>query len=477
MTLRLQHLIGGRLADGGPVNQILSASDLTDCVALAPEGGAAEINAAVAAAVAAFPTWSGLTGEARADMLDRVGRSLIDRQAELGRLLAREEGKTLREATGEVVRAGRIFCYQAGEAIRLHGQTIGSVRPGVDTRTWRRPVGVFGLITPWNFPIAIPAWKAAAALAAGNCVVLKPADATPAIASALAAIVMDAGVPPGVFNIVLGGAAAGAALAAHPQVDGVSFTGSQSIGRQIAVVCAGRHARCQLEMGGKNALVVLDDADLPRAVSVALDGAYFSTGQRCTASSRLIVTDNIHDRFVAALAERVHALKVGHALHPDTEIGPAAGAAHAARIREHMDRALADGAVLAAQATVPAGLPEGHYIAPALLASTHPDMAINHFEVFGPLATVIRVRDLEQAIEVMNGTAFGLSAGIMTASLDSARAFESRARAGLVMINLPTAGVDYHLPFGGTRGSSVGPREQGYAAMDFYTETRTIYVG
>lgn len=474
-TLHLDHLIDGRRMGGDRPGEIRNPSDTNEVVARTPDGGAEEVNAAVAAAKAAFPAWSEATPEVRSDVLDRAGTLVMERREALGRLLSREEGKTLAEGIGETVRAGRILKYFAGEALRRHGQNLDSVRPGVEIQTRREAVGVFGLITPWNFPIAIPAWKAAPALAFGNTVVMKPAGPTPATASALADILMEAGLPAGVFNLVIGRGGVGQAMVDHPDVDGLSFTGSQSVGASVALGAAKRQARVQLEMGGKNPLVILDDADLERAVMVALDGSFFSTGQRCTASSRLIVTDGIHDRFVAALAEKVAALKVGHALSPDTQIGPAVSQGQQDNDYSYIDIARdGGGRIVVGGDRVKSDTP-GWYVQPTLIADTDPSMRINTEEVFGPVASTIRVKDYEEALAVANGTEFGLSSGIVTTSLKHARDFQRRVRAGMVMVNLPTAGVDYHVPFGGSKKSSFGPREQGFSAIDFYTQTKTAY--
>jgi aldehyde dehydrogenase (NAD+) len=374
------------------------------------------------------------------------------------------------------MRAGRIFRYFAGEALRRHGRTMPSTRPGIDVEVHREALGVVGLITPWNFPIAIPAWKAAPALAFGNTVVLKPASPTPAIAAALAAIIHEAGAPPGVFNLVLGEGGVGAAIAEHEEVDAISFTGSQSVGARVAEAAIRRQARVQLEMGGKNPLVVLDDADLERAVAAAADGGFFATGQRCTASSRVIVTEAIHDRFVAALAERARALKVGDALDPQTQIGPAVSEGQLGQNLAYVEVAIKEGGRLVTGGARLERATPGFYMAPAVIADTAPDMRINCEEVFGPVVSTVRVRDYEEALEVANRGQFGLSAGIVTNSLKHARHFRRNVRAGMVMVNLPTAGVDYHVPFGGTRKSSYGPREQGFAAVEFYTQMKTVYV-
>jgi aldehyde dehydrogenase (NAD+) len=475
--VKLTHYIDGQWVSADTPFDSINPSNTSEVVASYPAGGAAEVGAAVDAARRAFPGWSNASPELRSDLLDKVGATLMARAAELGELLAREEGKTRAEATGEVMRAARIFKYFAGEALRRHGQTLESTRPGLDVETWREAVGVYGLITPWNFPIAIPAWKSAPALAFGNTVVLKPANPTPAIAHALATIIHECGAPPGVFNLVLGQGGVGSALVDHPGVDAVSFTGSQAVGAKVGIAAMARQARVQLEMGGKNPLVVLDDADLDKAVQIALDGGFFQTGQRCTASSRVLVQDGIHDRFVAALAERARGLKVGNALDATTQVGPASSEAQFEQNLRYVDIATDEGGRLVTGGERLSLDTPGYFMSPALIADTAPDMRINTEEVFGPVVSTVRVASYEEAIEVANRGNFGLSAGIVTSSLKHARHFRRNVRAGMVMVNLPTAGVDYHVPFGGSRGSSYGAREQGFAAVEFYTQIKTVYVG
>jgi aldehyde dehydrogenase (NAD+) len=475
--MQLPHYINGQRILADAQLSSLNPSDTNDIVATFPDGGSAEVDAAVAAARAAFPAWSAASPEVRADLLDKVGATILARATELGELLAREEGKTRAEGIGEAMRAGRIFRYFGGEALRRHGFTLESTRPNVDVSTQREALGVVGLITPWNFPIAIPAWKAAPALAFGNTVVIKPANITSAIASALAGIIHDCGAPAGVFNMVLGRGRVGAHLAAHADVAAVSFTGSQSVGAQVAAAALKHQARIQLEMGGKNPLVVLADADLDRAVAIALDGGFFQTGQRCTASSRVLVEDAIHDRFVATLAERAQALRVGPALDPATQIGPASSEAQLEQNLRYVGIASGEGGRLVTGGTPVKCSTPGYFMSPAVVADTHPDMRINNEEVFGPVVSTVRVKDYDEALTIANRGAFGLSAGIVTSSLKYSRHFRRHVRAGMVMVNLPTAGVDYHVPFGGTRGSSYGPREQGFAAVDFFTQVKTVYVG
>ncbi len=473
----LTHFINGEAVKVDTPNSSVNPSNTDDIVARVPAGGAAEVDAAAKAARAAFPAWAEGSPEVRSDLLDKVGSTLMARAKDLGQLLSREEGKTVPEGTGEVMRAARIFKYFAGEALRRHGQTLQSTRPGIDVETHLEPVGVFGLITPWNFPIAIPAWKTAPALAFGNTVVLKSANPTPAIAHALAAIIHECGAPPGVFNLILGEGGVGSAIVDHPEIDGISFTGSQFVGGKVAEAAIKRQARIQLEMGGKNPLIILDDADLDRAVAIALDGGFYATGQRCTASSRVIVTEGIHDRFVEALAERAKSLKVGDALDPSTQIGPAVSESQLEQNLKYVEIATGEGGRLVTGGERLKLDTPGFYMSPAVIADTAPDMRINCEEVFGPVVSTVKAKDYEEALAIANRGEFGLSAGIVTNSLQHARHFRRQIRAGMVMVNLPTAGVDYHVPFGGTRKSSYGAREQGFAAVEYYTQTKTVYIG
>jgi len=471
-----KHLINGEWVAGTSVLRNVNPSNLSDLVGEYAAGDAAQVDLAVQAARAAFPAWSSSGVQARADALEKIGNEILARREALGQLLAREEGKTLPEAIGEVSRAGQIFKFFAGECLRTAGEVLPSVRPGIGVEITREPLGVIGLITPWNFPIAIPAWKIAPALAYGNCVVIKPADLVPGSAWALAEIISRSGIPAGVFNLVMGqGRMVGEALVNHPGVDAISFTGSQGVGRRIAEACVAQHKKVQLEMGGKNPQVVLDDADLTQAVELCAQSAFFSTGQRCTASSRLIVTDGIHDRFVDALAQRVRALRVDNALKAGTEIGPVVSEAQLEQDLAYVALAQAEGGDLVCGGERLQRDTEGYYMAPALIAGTAPQMRINREEVFGPVASVIRVRDYEEALAVANDTSFGLSAGIATSSLRHATHFKRHAQAGMVMVNLPTAGVDYHVPFGGRKASSYGAREQGRYAVEFFTTVKTAY--
>ena len=471
-----QNYIDGAWVDGPGKLRDENPSDLSDVIGEFASASADDASTASAAAKRAQPEWARTTVGARADALDRIGSEILARREELGRVLSREEGKTLPEGIGEATRAGAIFKFFAGEAVRLSGELVDSVRPGVEVETRREPVGVVGLITPWNFPLAIPAWKIAPALAFGNAVVFKPAELVPSSAWHLSEIISRAGLPAGAFNLVMGeGAQAGRGIVESRDVDAISFTGSVEVGSSIAQTAAQRRARVQLEMGGKNPLLVLDDADIDIAVACAIDGAYFSTGQRCTASSRLVVTDRIHDAFVAKLIERIKALNVGHALAEGTQVGPVVDQTQLDIDLKYIQAGKDEDAVLAYGGELLSRSTRGYYLQPALFTQTHPNMRINREEIFGPVASVIRVSDYEEGLRICNDTPFGLSAGIVTSSLKYATHFKRNAQAGMVMVNLPTAGVDYHVPFGGTKGSSYGPREQGAFAREFYTTVKVGY--
>ena len=471
-----RNFIGGDWVTGTETARNINPSDLSDVIGEYARADKAQADTAIGAARAAFPAWSMSSVQDRANLLDAVGNTILARKDELGRLLSREEGKTLPEGIGEVVRAGQIFKFFGGEALRLAGEKIQSIRPGVDVEVTREPLGVIGIITPWNFPVAIPAWKIAPALCYGNCVVFKPAELVPGSAWALSDIIIKAGIPAGVFNLVMGrGSVVGETIINDRRVDAISFTGSVATGRAIAAKAIARMAKLQLEMGGKNPLVVLDDADLAVAVNCAVNGAFFSTGQRCTASSRLIVGANIHDRFVAALSERLGSLKVDDALTPGTDIGPVVDETQLKQNLDYIGIGQREGAKLAYGGEMLKRAKQGHYLAPALLTQATNAMRTSREEIFGPVASVIRVRDYDEALAVANDTDFGLSAGIVTTSLKHASHFKRQSQAGMIMVNLPTAGVDYHVPFGGRKGSSYGPREQGRYAREFFTVVKTAY--
>jgi alpha-ketoglutaric semialdehyde dehydrogenase len=474
--IRIQSLIDGQWVGGNQRLPNYNPSDLSDIVGeYAPLDGT-YVAQAVSSAQAAAQAWGLSPIQQRHDILKAAGDALFARSGEIGSVLAREEGKTLAEAVGETKRAAQIFHFFAGECLRSGGEYLPSVRPDVTVSITREPVGVIGIITPWNFPIAIPAWKIAPALAWGNTVVFKPAELVPASAWLLVSILQEAGLPDGVLNMVIGsGAVAGQAMLQSPDIDAYSFTGSVHTGQIVAAAAAHNLNRVQLEMGGKNALVVLDDADLSLAVDCAVNGAFFSTGQRCTASSRLIVTDSIHDHFIDAMIAKMEQLRVGNALDPQTDIGPVVDQRQLSQDLDYIEIAQCEGGKLVCGGEIQRQGTNGHYLSPALFTETTGAMRINREEVFGPIASVTRVKNYEEALEATNDSDFGLTAGICTTSLKYSAHFKRHAQVGMTMVNLPTAGVDYHVPFGGRKGSSLGQREQGSHAREFYTTTKTSY--
>ena len=468
------HYIGGEWVGDSDVTTNTSPANRDDVIGTYARGDAARVDQAVSAALAAQPSWAAASPQLRHDVLERAGALIVERKDELGRLLAREEGKTIAEAVGETVRASQVFKFFAGEALRNTGDAVASVRPGIDVMIEREAVGVIGLITPWNFPIAIPAWKLAPALAYGNAVVMKPAELTPGCAWELAKILDEAGCPAGIFNLVMGpGSKVGARIVEHEDIAAVSFTGSVATGRQVAVDCAARGKKVQLEMGGKNPMVVVDDADLDVAVGACLNGAFFSTGQRCTASSRLIVTAGIHDAFLDKLPAAAADLVIGDPLDSKTQIGPVVDQGQLDQNLEYLALAATEGCDVRGGSL---GNGNGYFMHPAIFAGASNQMRVSREEIFGPMASVIKVADYDEALAVANDTEFGLSSGICTTSLKLATDFRRNAKAGMVMVNLPTAGVDYHVPFGGRKGSSYGPREQGSYAREFYTTVKTSYI-
>ena len=471
-----QNYINGQWVGSSAVIENINPSDTSDIIGEYAHASAAQTEQAIDAARQASSAWGNSSIQNRSDMLDNIGSEILRRKEEIGELVSREEGKTLPEGIGEATRAGQVFKFFAGEALRPGGEFIDSIRPGLDVSITRAPMGVVGLILPWNFPIAIPAWKIAPALAYGNAVVFKPAELVPATAHVLAEIIVNAGVPDGVFNLVMGsGAEVGATIVNHPIVNAISFTGSVRTGRGIAIAAASRMAKVQLEMGGKNPLIVLDDADLSKAVECAVNGAYFSTGQRCTASSRLIVTEGIHDKFVAAVSERMENLTVDHALKAGTDIGPVVDQRQLQQNLDYIQVGINDGANLVCGGEQVSRDTQGFFMTPALFTETNNKMRINREEVFGPVATVIRVKDYDEALATANDTEFGLSSGIVTTSLKYSSHFKRHIQSGVASVNVPTAGVDYHVPFGGTKNSSYGSREQGSYAKEFYTSVKTAY--
>ncbi|NKJ33878.1 aldehyde dehydrogenase family protein [Rhizobium sp. SG570] len=474
MTIH-QNLIAGEWT-GTTGAENINPSDTNEIVGLYASASVQDVADAAAAAKAAFPAWSRSGILERHSILRKTSDEILARKDELGALLAREEGKTLPEAIGETIRAAQIFDFFAGEALRLAGEVLPSVRPNIGVEITREPLGVIGIITPWNFPIAIPAWKIAPALCYGNTIVFKPADLVPGCSWAIVDILHRAGLPKGVLNLVMGkGSVVGQAMLDSPVLSGITFTGSVGTGKRVALASVEHGRKYQLEMGGKNPMVVLDDADLTVAVEAAANSAFFSTGQRCTASSRLIVTEGIHDKFVAALTEKLKTLNVDNATKAGTHIGPVVDAKQLKTDTDYIEIGRQEGAKLAFGGELISRDTPGFYLQPTLFTEATNQMRISREEIFGPVASVIRVKDYEEALAVANDTPFGLSSGIATTSLKYATHFKRNAEAGMVMVNLPTAGVDFHVPFGGRKGSSFGPREQGKYAAEFFTTVKTAY--
>ncbi|PZM13909.1 aldehyde dehydrogenase family protein [Rhizobium tubonense] len=474
MTIH-QNLIAGEWTGSASAENI-NPSNTNEVVGLYASATVADVADAIAAAKAAFPAWSRSGILERHTILKKASEEILARKDELGALLAREEGKTLPEATGETIRAAQIFEFFAGEALRLAGEVIPSVRPNIGVEITRDPLGVIGIITPWNFPIAIPAWKIAPALCYGNTVVFKPADLVPGCSWAIVDILNRAGLPKGVLNLVMGkGSVVGQAMLDSPVLAGITFTGSVGTGKRVALASVEHNRKFQLEMGGKNPMVILDDADLTVAVEAAANSAFFSTGQRCTASSRLIVTEGIHDKFVAAMTEKLKGLNVDNAMKAGTHIGPVVDAKQLKTDTDYIEIGKSEGAKLAFGGEVVNRETPGFYLQPTLFTEATNQMRISREEIFGPVASVIRVKDYDEALAVANDTPFGLSSGIATTSLKHATHFKRNAEAGMVMVNLPTAGVDFHVPFGGRKGSSFGSREQGKYAAEFFTTVKTAY--
>ncbi len=472
------NFIAGSWVAGSDAAPNVNPSDLNDTIGEYARASADQTVDAIEAAAAALPNWRKTSPLVRFEALDRIGSEILARVDELGDMLAREEGKTLPEAKAEAHRAGHLFKYFAAEAYRATGDTYQSLREGVSLNVVREPIGVVGVITPWNFPLAIPAWKITPALAYGNTVVFKPAELVPGSAWMLSDIIARAGLPEGVFNLVMGkGREVGEAIVTHPKVSGVTFTGSTPVGRHMGAALFARGAKMQLEMGGKNPLIVLDDADLDLAVHCAVQGSFFSTGQRCTASSRLIVTEGIHDAFVDRLCAAMKDLRIGDARAPETQIGPVASEAQLAIDKRYVSQAVDDGATLAAGGGEVKSKTTGHYFAPALFTDVSPDAAVARDEIFGPIAAVLRVPDYDAALATSNDCEFGLSAGIVTRDPAKIDHFSQNAEAGMIQVNLPTAGMDFHAPFTGRKGSSYGAPEKGSYCREFFTAAKVVHAG
>ncbi len=475
--MKTQNYIAGQWRDGATTVKNVNPSDLSDVIGEYAQATPQDLEDALAAAETGQIEWAKTGLEHRYNVLMAIGNEMMECATELGETLSREEGKTKPEGFGEMYRSGQFFTYYAAEVLRQMGEVTDSVRPGIEVEARREPVGVVAIITPWNFPMACAAWKIAPALAYGNSVIWKPANLTPATAVNFAEIMSRQGLPDGVFNLVMGaGATIGDAMVSSPIVKAVTFTGSLNAGKKIAANAVSNFAKVQLEMGSKNALYVDSSANLITAVDCAVNGAYFSTGQKCTASSRLIVHKDVHDEFVVMITERVKALKVGPALEEGSQIGPVVSEAQIKQNEHYLQVGKDEGAKLVCGGQHLEMGSEGYYMAPALFVGGRNDMTINRDEIFGPIACVIKVDSYEEGLEMVNDTEFGLTAGIITESLAHANHFKHNAKSGCVMINLPTAGTDYHVPFGGRKNSSYGSREQGKYAAEFYTVVKTTYM-
>ena len=450
-----------------------------EIVGVFAKGSAADIDAAAKAAEAALPGWSSMPAPARGNILYKAAEILEKKFDQLGAEMTREEGKTLPEAKGEVRRATNIFRYFGGEGSRLDGVMVPSERERVHVFAIRKPIGVVGLITPWNFPIAIPAWKMAPALICGNTIVVKPASASPLCAWRLVEALHEAGIPKGVVNFVAGsGGELGEALVKAGPLKAISFTGSNDVGHWLHAEASKRRLRIQLEMGGKNPTIVLADADLKSAVENVVNAAFFSTGQKCTATSRAIVEEGIYDRFLEALVERTKKLKVGDGMTPGTDIGPAVDKGALETILKYIETGTKEcGAPVCGGRHLTGGAyDKGYFVEPTVFADVKPEHTIAREEIFGPVLAVMRAKDFDDAMRIANDIPFGLSSSIQTTNLSRALDYVYRAEAGLLTINLPSAGVEYQLPFGGTKDSSFGPKEQGPTALDFYSDFKTVYL-
>ncbi len=457
----------------------INPANTDEVVGLFQDSGPEDVRAAFDAATQTQPAWAALPAPRRGEYLFKAAEILESRWAKLGEEMTREEGKTLPESKGEVKRAINIFRYFGGEGARAFSYQIPSERENVFCYTLRKPLGVVGLITPWNFPSAIPAWKMAPALVAGNTVVIKPASLAPLSAYRLVEALDEAGIPAGVLNYVTGsGGSVGNAILEHSALRALSFTGSCEVGNQLHGKLAGRKVRVQLEMGGKNPTVVLRDADLDYAADILANGAFFSTGQKCTACSRAIIEKAAYEPLVEKLVAKTRKLKIGNGLEPGVDIGPAVDANQLETDLRYIGIARSEGAQLLCGGNRLTGgiYDKGYFVEPTIFAGVTPEMRIAQEEVFGPVLVLMVANDFEDAMRLANCVRFGLSASIVSRDLTRVHQFINRIEAGLITVNLPTAGVEYQLPFGGTKESSFGMREQGPLALDFYTETRTVYL-
>jgi alpha-ketoglutaric semialdehyde dehydrogenase len=476
----LKNFVGGEWRESrGRRVPDFNPADASEIVAEAPASTAAEAADAVAAAERAFEGWRHTPAPVRGQILYRVQRRMEEQRDVLAEALTREEGKTLAESLGEVQRAINVIEFFAGEARRITGETIPSELPNNFCYTIKQPVGPVAIITPWNFPIAIPIWKIAPALVSGNTVVFKPASLTPLTATLIAGIFQDCGLPAGVLNVVFGGGReVGDTIVKHPAIRAVSFTGSNEVGTALYQAAAARGIKCQCEMGGKNPIVILADADLDLAVESTVQGAFGSTGQRCTATSRAVVVDSIADEFLERLEARTAKLVVGPGMDPKTHIGPSVDDSQMKTVLDYVQIGTSEGArlVRGGERLTGHGLDRGHFVNPAIFDRVTPEMRIAQEEIFGPVLSLIRVPDVARALDVANGVRYGLSASVYTNDVSKMFKFVERLDAGILHVNSPTVGGEAHIPFGGMKATGVGLREMGRVAIDFYTELKVVYV-
>ena len=477
MSATKLNLIAGDWLAGDSDVENRNPSDLSDLVGVFTQATPDQLEATLDQARVAQAEWAAYGMERKQAVLMNIGTELMARAEDLGTLLSREEGKPLAEGKGEVFRAGQFFTYYAAECLRQLGENADSVRAGVEVDVRREPIGTVAIISPWNFPTATASWKIAPALCYGNAVVWKPANITPASAVALAEIINRQDIPKGLFSLVMGaGHTIGQRLVESPKINAISFTGSVPVGKGIAMAAIQNLTRVQMEMGSKNALAVMDDADLDLAVTLAVGGAFGGSGQKCTASSRLVVHAAIHDAFVEKLVVATQAMKVGHALAPGTQMGPVVSQQQLDENLTYVDLGRSEGAELACGGQRLEMPSDGFYMSPGVFLNSRNTMRINREEMFAPLTSVIKVDSYGEALATVNDTRFGLTSGIVTQSLARATDFRRNAQTGVVTVNLPTAGTDYHVPFGGRGDSSYGPREQGKHAAEFYTTVKTAYI-
>ena len=481
MATKFQNFINGKWVDAasGRTFENRNPARWDEIVGLFPKSGKEDVDLAVKAARAAFERWRLVPAPKRGDIMRKVGDLMVARKEELARQMTREMGKVLAETRGDVQEGIDTAYYAGGEGRRLFGNTVPSELPDKFNMAMRVPVGVAGIVTPWNFPMAIPTWKIFPALLCGNTVVFKPASDTPATATALVAILAEAGIPDGVVNIVHGGGGeVGMAIVGHPDVDLVSFTGSTLVGKTISEVAGRTLKRVSLELGGKNAQIVMDDADLALALEGVLWGAFGTTGQRCTATSRLILHEKIHDRFLEMLLERVRALRLGDGLLPETEVGPCVNKSQQETVADYVRIGQEEGAQLLTGGSVPKGkgLDGGWFYSPTVFAGVQSSHRIAREEIFGPVLSVLKARSLDDAVTILNDTVYGLSSSIYTANIDAAFRAIRDIRAGITYINAPTIGAEAHMPFGGVKQTGNGHREGGWTVYDFFTEWKTVYV-